>query len=43
MNTTIDTKYVSKFSSLSRLLIWGGLGVCVAAATLYDIGYWVFG
>ena len=42
MNTLTETKCVSKLDKLGRALLWSGLGICVVAATLYDI-YWIFG
>ncbi len=45
MNTATDPKCVtvSKFSSVMRALMWSGFGISIAAATAYDVRYWVFG
>ena len=42
MNTVIETKCVSRLDRFGRVLLWSGLGICVVAATLYDI-YGIFG
>ena len=42
MNTLTETKCVSQLDRFGRVLLWSGLGVCVAAATFYDI-YLMFG
>jgi hypothetical protein len=35
------SNYASRVGGIARGLVWGALGICVAAATIYDIGHWI--
>lgn len=43
MNTIMSEKHVRQINRVVNYLVLSGLGVCVAAATLYDVRHWVFG
>jgi hypothetical protein len=34
---------VSRIAEAPHVLVWGVLGVCVAAATFYDVSHWMTG
>jgi hypothetical protein len=43
VNTTANSNCGSQFDRVVRGLIWSGLSLCIAAATIYDIGHWMLG
>ncbi len=43
MNTTVDPKCMNQFTRVIRILVWSGLGICIVAATAYDVRHWMFG
>ena len=43
MNTSANPNCMSQFTRVIRILVWSGLGICIAAATAYDVTHWMFG
>ncbi|MGZ3409177.1 MAG: hypothetical protein ACXWKC_09210 [Xanthobacteraceae bacterium] len=43
MGTFVNPNCGNQLSRILRALVWGGLSVSVAAATIYDVGHWMRG
>jgi hypothetical protein len=37
MNTSENTRCAAQAGKIVPMLVWGGLGLCAAVATLYDL------
>ena len=43
MSCEINSERVSRAAGGAQVVVWSFLGICVVAATAYDVAHWVTG
>jgi hypothetical protein len=43
MSCHLDSERVSRAAGGAQIFVWSMLGICVVAATAYDVSHWVTG